>query len=319
MSRPELTETPTVKFLSQILGCMELDSWGRNVVKALSVLLCAAACQVSLRELRRPWKCWRIGSSPTGARTRRPARSSELVAPVCVRRLGQSMWGELFLPGRCEALVELWRSEGQARFSEEDEVMLSFALGNALKVLDRAERYQSTRRITQLFAAVLDQVDAPCVFTDPQGTVVFRNRAAVAPLARGELNGVLAETVGRLREAAESAESSTLLPPVAQSETDEWQSKVLLLPDGALAGVLAGLRGAGVPELTARGSITEREQQVADLVAQGLTNEEIAGVLLISVNTVKRHLKQAYRRLNVSTRAELVARLMNAPKAGRVR
>jgi RNA polymerase sigma factor (sigma-70 family) len=50
-------------------------------------------------------------------------------------------------------------------------------------------------------------------------------------------------------------------------------------------------------------SLTERERQVLRLLAQGLTNKEIAADLFITTNTVKRHLKSIFEKLDVTTRA----------------
>ncbi|MCF4968470.1 LuxR C-terminal-related transcriptional regulator [Nostoc sp. CMAA1605] len=55
--------------------------------------------------------------------------------------------------------------------------------------------------------------------------------------------------------------------------------------------------------------LTPRETQIAGLVAQGLTNAEIAAQLWISQNTVKQTLKRMFRKLGVSARAEMVAKL----------
>ena len=55
--------------------------------------------------------------------------------------------------------------------------------------------------------------------------------------------------------------------------------------------------------------LTDRELQIAELVAQGLTNAEIGVRLWISVNTVKQTLKNMFRKLNVSARAQMVAKL----------
>jgi DNA-binding CsgD family transcriptional regulator len=55
--------------------------------------------------------------------------------------------------------------------------------------------------------------------------------------------------------------------------------------------------------------LTPRELQIAFLVAKGLTNAEIATHLWISQNTVKQTLKRLFRKLRVSARAEMVARL----------
>lgn len=55
--------------------------------------------------------------------------------------------------------------------------------------------------------------------------------------------------------------------------------------------------------------LTQRELQIAKLVATGLTNAEIGVKLWISQNTVKQALKRIFRKLNVSSRLEMVARL----------
>lgn len=55
--------------------------------------------------------------------------------------------------------------------------------------------------------------------------------------------------------------------------------------------------------------LTSREIQIAELVARGLTNAQIGKELWIQENSVKQALKRIFRKLEVSSRAELVARL----------
>lgn len=55
--------------------------------------------------------------------------------------------------------------------------------------------------------------------------------------------------------------------------------------------------------------LTARERSVAELVARGLTNQEIADVLHISSNTVKTIAKAIFAKYGVSRRAELAWRL----------
>ena len=54
--------------------------------------------------------------------------------------------------------------------------------------------------------------------------------------------------------------------------------------------------------------LTDREQQVLDLMASGATNREIAGELHLSPHTVKEHTSALYRKLEVRNRAEAVSR-----------
>ncbi len=56
--------------------------------------------------------------------------------------------------------------------------------------------------------------------------------------------------------------------------------------------------------------LTQREIQIAELVACGLTNAEIGRKLWISQNTVKQALKKMFLKLGVASRTEMVAKLL---------
>jgi DNA-binding NarL/FixJ family response regulator len=54
-------------------------------------------------------------------------------------------------------------------------------------------------------------------------------------------------------------------------------------------------------------ALTPRQDQIVDLIAQGATDREIAGILRISQSTAHKHVQNALRRLNAKTRSQLVA------------
>ena len=54
--------------------------------------------------------------------------------------------------------------------------------------------------------------------------------------------------------------------------------------------------------------LTNRERQVLELLVKGMTNKDIANMLVITPNTVKRHLKAVFDKLEVHTRAAAVAK-----------
>ena len=68
-------------------------------------------------------------------------------------------------------------------------------------------------------------------------------------------------------------------------------------------------------------SLTDREQQVLKLIANGLTNREISYRLVISESTVQNHVHHIYEKLGISNRvqaATYVLQLGSIPPAERM-
>ena len=84
--------------------------------------------------------------------------------------------------------------------------------------------------------------------------------------------------------------------------------------------VVEALVSSTLPRLTAAGNaclLTPREQKVVSLVAEGLTNRQIADELNLSQHTIKNHLFRMFEKLEVSTRVELVFAALGHPDAVR--
>jgi len=59
----------------------------------------------------------------------------------------------------------------------------------------------------------------------------------------------------------------------------------------------------------ARRGLTPGERRVAELVAAGLSNKQVAEQLYLSVYRVEAHLSQAYAKLGIASRTQLAAAL----------
>jgi DNA-binding NarL/FixJ family response regulator len=51
--------------------------------------------------------------------------------------------------------------------------------------------------------------------------------------------------------------------------------------------------------------LTAREREIADLIAAGRTNREVAGQLVLSTRTIEAHVRNIYAKLGVRSRVEL--------------
>jgi pimeloyl-ACP methyl ester carboxylesterase/DNA-binding CsgD family transcriptional regulator len=92
------------------------------------------------------------------------------------------------------------------------------------------------------------------------------------------------------------------------TEEPAWQMFLV-----ELRGFLGIPAGASSNEL---GALSGRELQVLELVADGLSNEEIAARLYLSTRTVERHLSNVYKKLGLSgkaARAAVAARVSQLP------
>jgi DNA-binding NarL/FixJ family response regulator len=77
----------------------------------------------------------------------------------------------------------------------------------------------------------------------------------------------------------------------------------------AMRGEAGGAASAGPSPLD---DLTDREREVLGLMTQGLTNKQIGEALLITPNTVKKHVDHILQKLRVSNRAAAVAVAMQA-------
>ncbi|GAA0363653.1 hypothetical protein GCM10009541_02370 [Micromonospora gifhornensis] len=78
-------------------------------------------------------------------------------------------------------------------------------------------------------------------------------------------------------------------------------------PGGRSGQIPASATGSSAP---VEAALTTTERRVAAAVAEGLSNQEVAARLSVSIKTVEFHLRNAYRKLGVRKRTELVRYLL---------
>ena len=85
---------------------------------------------------------------------------------------------------------------------------------------------------------------------------------------------------------------------------------------GVAGSVTAWFRNGGSTAQVPFPELTDREREVLDLVARGLTNTEIAARLVLSDKTVRNHVSNVFAKLHVTNRSGAVARARDAGLGG---
>jgi DNA-binding NarL/FixJ family response regulator len=119
-------------------------------------------------------------------------------------------------------------------------------------------------------------------------SVVTDDESIVSALRAGAVGYLFKEDVGRLLPALEDAFAggAPMSPAVARL-------------------VLAKLRD-DVPPPAPEGVLSPREREVLEVMAGGLSYEQAALTLDLTVNTIRSHVKNIYRKLDAGTRLEAV-------------
>lgn len=80
---------------------------------------------------------------------------------------------------------------------------------------------------------------------------------------------------------------------------------------------LADLAPGAMGEASGFVQLTRRERQVSELLAEGMTNKEIARTLGIELSTVKNHVHRVLRKMNLRRRVDVATHNVALPRARR--
>jgi DNA-binding CsgD family transcriptional regulator len=193
-----------------------------------------------------------------------------------------------FLPDEIEALAALGESDLARSFTDQLE-----ARG---KSLGRPWALATGARCRAHLAAI--DGDLPEALAAVGQALSHHERLPMPfELGRTLLVKGMIERRGRLRSAAHDSFGQALAI-FDQLGAPLWAAKARReLSKMAMSGSPAGL--------------TETENRIAALVAQGQTNREVAAAMFVTENTVQTHVRHIFQKLAVRSRTELAARLLS--------
>ena len=216
----------------------------------------------------------------------RPAEAHDHLGPLVAQTRAASIRepGELrFFPDEFEALIALGRLE-------EAEELLEWFEERAV-ALDRPSARAAAARCRGLIASRGAEFDrAVASFQD----ALLQHERVPMPFERARTLLALGSAQRRAKQKRAARESLqdalTVFEQLGAAIWAERARKEL----GRIGGRAAG-----------SGQLTAAERRVAELVAEGRTNKEVAAELVVTVRTVESTLTKAYAKLGVRSRTEL--------------
>ena len=226
--------------------------------------------------------------------------------------------------------IALWLGGAMAHFAGELELARDRLEASAQRCAEFGQPVMSARAGYLLGAVRMDMGDlsgAEAALADAVPAVVDVGDRFGIPIALSILAGLAAQrgrprTALRLAGAASAHEQAdqTNRPQFIRTLLEGWLAPVLAEVGSAAIRLQAEGPTMGIGELIAAGldprpedpwhvgtspGLTEREREIATLAARGLTNRQIAEVLVLSVRTVETHVSRVLAKLGFNTRGQL--------------
>ena len=260
-------------------------------------------------------------SEATGGDLRRDLTWREVFGPGGV---GDKMRVQLTVGGTCWALLHLHRDISSEHYGDDD-IQFAAAVAPVLAPRIRADLrapvLPGTDPVPEPGTIVLDQ-DLSLVAATAQAWRWIERLGAQGPNPGEPLPSVVYVVATQV---ANSPERPRRTARVRLRAADGSWMAIRVAPLASVSQVAAGyavtLEAAAAEELAPllmrAWELTPREREVARLVIDGRSSEDIAAALFISVHTVRDHVKVIFGKVGVSRRQDLTAALTGRAKSTR--
>ncbi|MBX3257777.1 MAG: response regulator transcription factor [Chitinophagaceae bacterium] len=101
-------------------------------------------------------------------------------------------------------------------------------------------------------------------------------------------------------------------PALYLSTLKDVLSNSIKIPDSVVKDILATATTLSEAALNGNNSLTSREKEILKLLAKGATYQLISAKLFISLETVKRHCHNIYKKLGVKNKTEAINKVMRS-------
>jgi len=194
--------------------------------------------------------------------------------------------------------------------------------------LERALHHETTGRRVSTLERTLDRLGQAVIVTNLGGQVLYQNSTARRDWGvEVDIEGSLLP--GAAADAILSAMSEFRMLGkrvlIRNMEDEKLHRRAVVksyrLSDGedtAVSLFFPYADGPAARQLPIWNLLTRREQEIAQLVSEGLTTKQISARAFISENTTKQHLKRIFIKTGVCSRAELIQLIWTCGQADRI-
>jgi len=203
--------------------------------------------------------------------------------------------------------LRIWRDRQKPDFDPRDFALLEMIKPHFRNALRNARLFADQRGQRDSIMAAWEKAPAPSYLFDENGILLHRNDEAdtLETLLPDDLHKNFLQTVHKLQGGDFSeTEWGPFCLSVITGETVEGTPYVVVQ---AKRGETPRL---DLQWLMQRRGLSHREGEICLLMAKGLTDAEVGSALGIALSTVRTHIKRLHRRLEVTTRSELLHTLL---------
>ncbi len=205
--------------------------------------------------------------------------------------------------------LRVWRTKRRPNFGRREIDLLELVKPHFRNALRNARVHRGVRDKRGPLRNYWERSPFACFVFDNRRNLIHQNQAC-AQMERELPGHQFSQLMARVMQASRGNLSEDSWGPFnlsvfrPESSRDEKPHMVVHVQRGAL------------PKLDSRWlhaqyGLSRRESEIALLLAKGLTDNEVAGILSITYHTVRAHLKSIFYKMDVTNRTELLHAMMN--------
>ncbi|MDI7261802.1 MAG: LuxR C-terminal-related transcriptional regulator [Thermodesulfobacteriota bacterium] len=204
--------------------------------------------------------------------------------------------------------LRIWRAKNRPNFGKHEATLLDAILPHFRNALRNVRAIATAQGMANLWRQLLENTPIALFLFDDSGRLIYRNNKASTiekELSKEAYVTFYNHICSLVKMNTSRAEWGHFFFSVLRTFSPQDSR-----PLTAVMAYCSTPEKIDMDLLSKRYQLSPREIKISLLVCKGLTDQEIASVLGIAFSTVRTHLKHIFMKLDVTTRSELIYRLL---------